>query len=236
MEGNIKTVSLDYVDTRVLFYRISMEKSRFSAHQETIVHSHFYYEIHFACKGEYRYHFADRDILLQRGQMLIIPPDTVHESVDTTEDYLPLVVSVSFTPLTENARFCLFFTSALDEAGLKPIHWMRELKEDAETLLNAVCYDTLLGICRLKNVASDFIYLLLKQLHTEDCSVCDSADRIQTLVLLENLVNHPGATLADIASAINYSPRHTSRLIKETCGATLSEIRRSRQHIPVRKE
>jgi AraC-like DNA-binding protein len=36
--------------------------------------------------------------------------------------------------------------------------------------------------------------------------------------------------LEQIAAAINYSPRHTARLIKNTYGASLSEIRRSRKN------
>ena len=43
--------------------------------------------------------------------------------------------------------------------------------------------------------------------------------------MLDNLVSYNGYTLADIAEAIDYSPRNVSRLIRSTYHMSLKELR-----------
>ena len=132
---SIRTVSMEYGDTRISIYLIDLAEDHKTPLPDTrpVMHSHFYYELHYAARGQYLYRFSDREIFLRQGEMLLIPPNVIHGAIDKESDvYTPHVLSLSLT--------------------------------------------------------------------------------------------------ATEAAAINYSPRHTARLIKNTYGASLSEIRRSRKN------
>jgi AraC-like DNA-binding protein len=94
-------------------------------------------------------------------------------------------------------------------------------------------YDCVPGICRLKAAAACFLsdlFHLLSPYATETGTSPEPPCDTEVAVLLENMVNRPDITLEQIAEAINYSTRHTARLIKNIYGASLSEIRRSRKN------
>ena len=81
--SSIRTVSIDYGDTRFSIYLISLPGKYQTPDAATthVMHSHFYYELHYASRGQCLYRFSDREVLLQEGQMLLIPPGQHHLSV-----------------------------------------------------------------------------------------------------------------------------------------------------------
>ena len=64
--------SIDYGDTRFSIYLISLPGKYQTPDTATahVMHSHFYYELHYASRGQCLYRFSDREVLLQEGQML----------------------------------------------------------------------------------------------------------------------------------------------------------------------
>lgn len=234
--SSIRTVSIDYGDARFSIYLISLPGAYRSPGAEVthVMHSHFYYELHYASRGQCLYRFSDREVLLQEGQMLLIPPGQHHLSVGTdSESYTPQVLSLSITT-TENAgRFYPSFLSMLNAAALTPLPGSFAIAGYIDVLQQRPLYDSVPGICRLKAAAACFLsdlFHLLSPYATETGTSAEPPCDTEMAVLLENMVNRPDISLEQIAEAINYSTRHTARLIKNIYGASLSEIRRSRKN------
>lgn len=232
--SSIRTVSLEYGDTRVSIYRIHLSQEHKAPLPDTrsVMHSHFYYELHYAAQGQYLYRFSDRQILLRQGEMLLIPPNVLHGTTDkTSENYTPHVLSLSLTATDSAGKFHSAFTAMLGAAALNPIRSPAALPGQMEILQQESLYDSVLGVCKLKATAGDLISDLFHLLgpYATEASASEPPCDAEVAVLLENLVNRPDISLEQIAAAINYSPRHTARLIKNIYGVSLSEIRRSRK-------
>lgn len=233
---SIRTVSMEYGDTRISIYLIhlSQEYKAPLPDSRSVMHSHFYYELHYAAQGQYLYRFSDRDILLRQGEMLLIPPNVLHGAIDKESDaYTPHVVSLSLTATEAAGKFYPAFSAMLSDAAMHPMQAPASLPDQIRILQQKALYDSVLGVCRLKAAAADLIsdlFYLLRPCGAEAETMPEPPCDAEVSVLLENLVNQPDITLEQIAAAINYSPRHTARLIKNTYGSSLSEIRRSRKN------
>lgn len=232
---SIRTVSMEYGDTRISIYLIDLAQGHKMPLPDArpVMHSHFYYELHYAARGQYLYRFSDREIFLRQGEMLLIPPNVIHGAIDKESDtYTPHVLSLSLTATEAAGKFYPIFASILGAAALQPLKAPTSLPDQINILQQKALYDSVLGICRLKAAAGSLIsdlFHLLRPYGAEAETTPEPPCDAEVAVLLENLVNRPDITLEQIAAAINYSPRHTARLIKNTYGASLSEVRRSRK-------
>ena len=232
---SIRTVSMEYGDTRISIYLIDLAEDHKAPLPDArpVMHSHFYYELHYAARGQYLYRFSDRDILLRQGEMLLIPPNVIHGAINKESDsFTPHVLSLSLTATENPGKFHSAFLSMLSAVALKPIKAPASLPTQVDILQQRALFDSVLGICRLKAAASAFVsdlFHLLSPYAADTDASSEPPCGAEVAVLLENMVNRPDITLEKIAAAINYSTRHTARLIKKTYGVSLSEIRRSRK-------
>ena len=233
--SGIRSVSLDYGDTRFSLYLIELPKECQSPTaplpQGIQMHSHFYYEIHYATQGQCLYRFPDRELVLQKGQMLLIPPETLHFAQDLNPKTIQ-VISLSLSVTEEPGKFHPAVLSMLDAVACQPIAAPRGLPGYVDILQDRELYTSVLGICRLKAAAADLVRDLFQALRVyceEPAAAPETPCDGEVTILLENMVNRPDITLEQIAAAVNYSTRHTARLIKSIYGASLSEIRRSRK-------
>ena len=125
------------------------------------------------------------------------------------------------------------FRSVLEGLACVPIQTPADFGEYVDILQQKDLYASVPGFCRLKAAAANLVSDLfqLQPLRDPETPVppeppCDA----EVAILLENMVNRPDISLERIAAVINYSTRHTARLIKSIYGASLSEIRRSRKN------
>ena len=91
--------------------------------------------------------------------------------------------------------------------------------------------DDVFNFCYLKKEGAALIerlVLLLKKYLPENFAPSHERNRYDVLTLLDIMVGRFEFSLSDIAAQVNYSPRHTARLIKQIYGASLSEVRRSK--------
>lgn len=233
---SIRTVSMEYGDTRISIYLIHLSQAHTAPLPDTqpVMHSHFYYELHYAAQGQYLYRFSDRDCLLRQGEMLLIPPNVLHGTIDKASgSYTPYVLSLSLTATESAGKFYPSFAAMLGAAALNPMRAPASLPGQIEILQQTDLYNSVLGVCRLKAAVADLIsdlFHLLRPYGAEEETMPEPPCGAEVTILLENLVNRPDITLEQIAAAINYSTRHTARLIKNIYGASLSEIRRSRKN------
>ena len=235
--SNIRAVSLDYGDTRFSVYLIRLPEEYRNPElmpcRSHMMHSHFYYEIHYALRGQCRYQFADRELTLQEGQMLLIPPETLHAAVEPVSEHHELrVISLSLAETDGAGRFYSAFLAMLDAAACTPLAAPSGFGDYVDVFQQRDLYGTVLGICQLKAAAASLVCDLFHQLSPfvpEAQAAPDLSCDAEVAILLENMVNRPDISLEQIAAAVNYSTRHTARLIKSIYGTSLSEIRRSRK-------
>lgn len=232
---SIRTVSMEYGDTRISIYLIDLAEEHKVPLPDArpVMHSHFYYELHYAARGQYLYHFSDREILLRQGEMLLIPPNVIHGAIDKESDsFTPHVLSLSLTATEAAGKFYPAFSAMLSDAAMHPMQAPASLPDQLRILQEKELYRSVLGVCRLKAAAGSLIFdlfHLLRPYGAEAETVPEPPCGAEVTVLLENMVNRPDIPLEQIAAATNYSTRHTARLIKKIYGASLSEIRRSRK-------
>lgn len=235
---NVRTITLDYGDARFSVYLIELPEECKEPGPDwvpgPVMHSHFYYELHYVTRGQCLYRLDGKELLLREGQMLLLPPETIHGSVDPASDtHERRVISLSLSAGEPAGRFHAFFRSALEELACVPMQAPANFGEYVDILQQKELYDCVPGFCRLKAAAADLVSDLfqLQPLRGPEMPVppeppCDA----EVAILLENMVNRPDISLERIAAVINYSTRHTARLIKSIYGASLSEIRRSRKN------
>lgn len=221
MTNHINSVFLTYGDTELTFYNIKMRPSQ---SEEPLLHSHNYYEIHLLCKQPTTYRLCDRIVTLNADELLIIPPQTLHYS--NCDPSKTTVLSLSLAPISSDKNCYDIFTQALQEHALQPMHF--PCSEDISLLNQDEPYRSFLGICKLKVVAAGFIYQLLAQM-VENASIAVHGKQ-DALVLMDNMIHRPDVTLAEIAETINYSQRHTARLIEKYYGASLSHLRKDKKN------
>ena len=221
MKNHINSVSLTYGDTELSFYNIKLRQSR---SEDPILHSHTYYELHLLSKRSVIFRLSDRILTLNPNELLIIPPQTLHYS--NADVGATTVLSLSLSPISNDKNCHEIFMHALQEHALRPLHF--PCTEDISLLNQDEPYRSFLGICKLKMVAAGFIYQLFAQL-VENASIAVPGKQ-DALVLMDNMINRPDVTLAEIASTINYSQRHTARLIEKYYGTSLSQLRKDKKN------
>lgn len=153
---------------------------------------------------------------VHKDQMLIIPPHSVHKSVEFKDDkYDFMVLTLKFSGEKEDV-FYKYFNSVFSKNSLKCLPFQHEIVEKILEMYEEIDERSCLKNIYLTSRATEILYLLCK-LFTDDKSQCD--------VIIENLVNNSEISLNNIARQINYSPRQTERLIKKLYGKNLKEIR-----------
>ena len=220
----LKVISLNFQNTIVdfLFYQYDNNEKRFR--DKTKFHKHMNFEIHFALNGFYEYEFTDRKILLNKNQMLIIPPGILHKAVDiSNSEYEFKILTLKFSS-KEADGFYNFFASAFRQRALESIELQDEIINNVLSLYPVIDAKTYLQSIYLTSRASKVFYDLCDLL-TYDKDKCSYETEDHLDVKIENLVNNFNMSLTDIATEINYSPRQTERLIKRIYGKSLTKIR-----------
>lgn len=221
MDSMIEHVTLNYGSIDLSFFCVSLKREDKYA---PILHRHDYYEIHFSGSGHYEYQFGDKTVSLLPNQIIVIPPDVLHYSVDLLKKPMPTIVSFSMDAKCQDKKLYSSLVSALESISIKAIPFNNVSADELMLLHKPQLYSSFLGACRLKAIASDFIYKLFSiALRGKDFTVSDDKN---ALILIDNLINIPDISIKDIAVATNYSERQVSRLIKNHYGQTLSQIRK----------
>lgn len=222
----LKTISLHWQNAAVdfLFYRYDEEST---TADRVAFHEHVNYEMHFAQEGSYCYELSDREILLSRGHMLIIPPHILHRSIKAGPTYRFAALTLKLTAVGEGGSHSyfesLFRSHALQCLPVQDdiLHAVFRLQEDVWCEKQDYLYDLYLTHC-----ATDLLYRLCASFaETGGQAAFPVASERHVDVQIENLVNCDHLSLRDIAERVHYSPRQTERLIKKIYGKTLAQIR-----------
>lgn len=219
MKNYAESVSLQYGDAEISFYNIKITAK--GGGVSMLWHSHRYYELHFVEAGSVKYLFRNSEVTVNSGEMVIIPPGVEHYSIFDQSTSSLRVIYMSVDQTDGSQRFYSALTKALTSHSLRAVSFhYNELKPFEYTEL----YRSVLGVLKLKQVASDFTHKLFTLILSDNNPSIASGKA--SAVLIDTLVNRDGTTLDEIAEATNYSKRHVTRLIKKTYGMTFSELKR----------
>lgn len=222
----LKTVSLKYQNTTVDFFFYKYDKED-SANDSFEFHKHLNYEIHFALSGCYKYSFVDKSVVLNKNEMLIIPPGELHKVIRPQgENYEFTVLTIRFSSADAD-QFYDYFHSMFKQNSLKCLQVQENVVKSVFKLNNVVAETTndCLQSIYLTSCAAEILYELCSAMaeNRKKWPVSENSKNIE--VKIENMVN-ANMSVTDIANKINYSTRHTERLVKKIYGKSLSEIRR----------
>lgn len=220
------SLQIEYVDLH--FPGCLIQLSRFITSNLSVneipylFHEHSYYEFHFSPYTCYNITALDRVFPLETDTLLIIPPHLPHFSTCTRAESR-IVLNVDIKKLAGDSAFYDFFRKSMDERCLKPIRISDALKECFLCFSRMGSTGTLKNHCALKLSALQIINSLL----AEDDGTTPESKKEQLDILLENYVNTPAYSLSQIAENLNYSQRHTARLIYEKYNMSLGDIRKT---------
>ena len=222
MISSVQSIPVEFGNALFKVYKISV--GNIGKHIPS-VHSHKYYEIHFAINGKHVYQFNDSQVELTANQMLIIPPETIHTRIDDFDkNYNCSVLEFALEKTSNSPELYDNVKETLATKSLKPINFNTEIFDNLNRFKNLDQN----YYCELKTSAYILINCLITSLSAlksknNTQSKCDDLG-----VLMDTLINK-GATLKEIALEINYTERHTARLINQRYGQTLTSLNKNRK-------
>jgi methyltransferase-like protein len=158
-------VDLEYNDAKIRFFDFKKTDINALKAPHKHWHTHIFYELHFSFENTVNFKFKEQTITLNPGELLIIPPSVMHESVDiisNAENYK--VLSLEIEKMGTSEVFYSAFINAINDHALKPIKISDINKEAVFSFGNKELYNSLLGICQLKAYASEVIFSLFKKI------------------------------------------------------------------------
>lgn len=237
MKRKVNSIEMTFGDARFRLYHIQLPQEDLGP-KAPIYHDHGYYELHFAVRGSYEYKFPGKEVTLAQHQMLIIPPGVPHNTILTENgDYEHTALQLVLTEGKGIGGFHTYFKETLNTMALTPLSFAPALLQPLHQLKRSDLYDAdaeldVRGYCYLSAQAYTLLYGIFDGINEFGSAKKHTAvhrDRMDSLVLLDSLINNPRITLSEIAEKINYSERHTARLIEQVYHMSFSELRQKRK-------
>jgi len=217
-------------DAVFTFYKIAATKKIESDDtvQDTMFHSHFYYECHILLEGETGYMIQGNTISASGGTMVIIPPHTEHYPFRQDGSAREIVLGLTLEQSEPETGECQYFIRTLCETVNQPLTLSKELLETIIRFYNNFQNTDIREACIRQAAAYEIIVQLfdsVNRFHIPDPVLQTVVNDDNIDITLEIMINDVSFTLNDIAQSLGYSTRHTSRLILQKYGKSLVEIR-----------
>lgn len=230
----VESMDLDFPGTDFCVYKFYQSSTQRSAAKQDILifHHHLCYELHFLSKGIYRFVTQNQTVEVSGGELLIIPPGIRHYSVQKSEEAEDICLCMAVDRKAEEEGFYDYFKTSLDDAALVPVKVTDDLMNNFVLFENMSNGTDIKHYCYMKRMVCNILVDLFEVLNGFDCRSRKNVtyrEKTHIHFLLENYVNDPKYTLADIAELLHYSERQVTRMILDTYGSTLCDLRNSRQ-------
>lgn len=183
-------------------------------------HFHALYEFYYLCQGEIAYFIDNKIYTVKKGDVIIIPPNTIHKSITLKN---PKRKRILFYLDTEFLREFPHAIALLQkEATIFQIGANQRLQNIFTELLNE--FNEQNHPLMLKALICELLVLLNRQKTTAILLENDvSSNRILDIVSYINEEFATGLTLCSVAKQFYMNPSYLSRLFKENTGFTFSE-------------
>ncbi len=193
------------------------------------LHSHPYYELFFVEQGTLRVSFQEKDVLLEKNDLIIIPPKTEHTTLRTENDTYRYTlnfhikrnsIQINNSLLDAIDKICtppytLFQDCPLLQGTIKNLH--RCVLNQQSMFVSLYFHEFIVRLLNFTPVLTDQAQKMPTYFETD----------IMRLQKISGIINGEftsNITLEHIASYLNLSVRQTIRIIKEYYGMTFSEL------------
>lgn len=233
----VNGTTLQFYDAKCKFYKVvellfdfEKKNSKFIPTQTNQLHSHTYYEFHFMISGSNNYDTTDNSVHLDSGEFLIFTPGVLHQPTVLNNSFRSIVISLSVENTSGPDVLYKNLIRCLNGCALKPLKISKPMMDTITALSsrNVLVKHSVEDYLMFHAEYSKLIHLLYKELRELMGEKDDTflyTEISDVMVVLDNLINHPEISLSEIAEVIGYSERNTSRLIFNTYGMSLTEIR-----------
>jgi len=243
-------------DTRFMLYHLAHTNVQKSDNIAEILHCHLFYEIRVAINGSHEYVFDDKRIMLSKGELLVIPPGKYHYSLVNDGSFKEMVCSLLPEKTEGTPKIYTEYCDMLDKFWGVPVKFPPQLEKAVAELLElqqSISNDRLSGVAAEKSFEMAFREQLLAASVVYELGKClgvgmgkplekTSAPELntkrvdmKTALLLELMSSVNDITISEIAQQLNYSEKHTARLIKEVYGTNFSEYQRNKKLATIKK-
>lgn len=221
-------------DTEISVFRFRArheERSTFSHATSTSLHRHTFYELQLVKTGVYPFKTANDTVEMQAGELVIVPPETLHFSYMMGQGFTMQVLSFSVRRLEEGYPLYEELKEALHRFAGQALSIPPSLREQIASWAEMIP-QTAKEAVRDQIAAVNLFGDLIETLGVGKGDVKDPAldnGKGSADLILDTMVGDVRYNLADIAKALNYSDRQTARLIQKNYGETLARLRRRRR-------
>ena len=222
-------------DTEISVFRFRAkqeESSAFSHATSTSLHRHTFYELQLVREGTYPFKTANDTVEMQAGELVIVPPETLHFSYMTGQGFTMQVLSFSVHRLEEGYPLYGELEAALHRFAGRALSVPASLRErivswadNAPKTAREAVRDQISAV----NLFGELIEALgVGKGDVKDPAIERGKGNAADLIL-DTMVADVRYSLSDIAKELSYSERQTARLIQKTYGETLAKLRRRRR-------
>lgn len=196
-------------------------------------HRHSFYEVHICMQGKCEMTVNNENIALTAGTFLVIPPQKPHKINNVSNDFSKFVLGVRIEPKDKS---CIVAVHLFEEGNTKPkiyqttpdiVGCINSMLENANSrlfnyydIIKTQLYCLIVYIMRQSSNVNNYTHT--GQYITHDARV-DAVKNFITDNLPQKFTNE------SIARQFNISSRQLSRILMETTGMTLGDLKRDIQ-------
>ena len=230
-----QSVRVSLGDAEISLFRFRTARSKEKAvvfhANSTSLHRHGFYELQLVKEGRYPFKTANSTVEMAKGELMIIPPESLHFSFMAGQDFAMRVVSFSLRRLEEGYPLYDALEESLRRFAGRAIPTPAALRERivfwAENA-PATAVESVRDQISAVNLFGELIEVLgVGQGDLHDAGPKGKEGAVP--LILDTMVSDGIYSLADIARELNYSERQTARLIQKTYGESLAKLRRLRR-------
>lgn len=226
-------IQAEFGDARFTVFQFPPVPKRSAEPSFPHTHSHQYYESHLVISGESVVRMNDRDITIQGGCALILPPGSEHYTLSYPEDARGASFDFLLEQIEGKTGFYRYFRNTLDTltAAPEPIPLSAELMNDILLMNHFSDLSDIRDYCFVRQLLYHILYTLFWEIdrYGTQAPLSEKMNQEQsTLVLLDNLINTGVLSEKQIAERFGYSVKQTQRLIMKTYGCGFAELRQKR--------
>lgn len=217
---------------------IQVQLERHYRYMYSVLHMHAFYEMVYVLQGECQHEVDNQAMLLQKGDLCIIPPEVAH-SVTVNSDSIVINILLRASSFTEQFSGLLRKIPVLSEffheiiysdiykryllfhTGEDELLFEQVLEMYVEQENKAPCYESILN--------GQFVVFLGKLLQRHQASVeypQNYAERFSVIPQIISYIhqNCCNITLQSCAEAYHFNPQYLSRILKKETGKSFSSI------------
>lgn len=242
---------VDALTRLTALYQASPESNAFAANQDITIcrplrylppywHTSDYFEVYYIFAGTCCVHFENETVILEPGDVIIVPPFTKTATTFTRDDVVLLDImirsstfrQVFLEQLAPSNTMTMFFNKALSESNISNyLLFKTGLNERLENLLISIYHASTEKdpySIRMRNPLTSTFFLQLLKDHEQIAQISPHSTMHWKPEFAEILIyiqtNYRTVTLEDVSRKFGYSQRQIIRIIRSGTDKTFTQL------------